>query len=300
MKSNLMDSVMFKNYLKEKKMLSDSSVYVYVNCIQKFLVSDPELNELDDYNKFIIDHAIKKRNSHYYSIIKSFIEFKITDVKLRERLINGLLHPRLRRDIVRERRHLNEEKILEIINSLERKKHRIIAIIQNMTGVRAGDVLNLKQGRILPEEYEGRTVLRLNIIGKRKKRNVVFIHDKIAQHLIWEYVTNNPGYGDFYFVTLGKMKHRRGNLGNDMMLVRMNYVWYWKDLKQALQLNGVQKEDFATHDLRRCFARRAWERYKDIHVLQGLLNHADANTTLRYLDQSGLKNIDYLYDIQMK
>ena len=78
----------------------------------------------------------------------------------------------------------------------------------------------------------------------------------------------------------------------------MNYQWYWADLKQALHKNKISREEFATHDLRRCFARRAWERYKDIYVLKGLLNHVDPKTTLRYLDQSGLKNIDYLREMQ--
>ena len=81
-------------------------------------------------------------------------------------------------------------------------------------------------------------------------------------------------------------------------MIQMNYQWYWADLKQALHKNKISREEFATHDLRRCFARRAWERYKDIYVLKGLLNHVDPKTTLRYLDQSGLKNIDYLREMQ--
>ena len=96
------------------------------------------------------------------------------------------------------------------------------------------------------------------------------------------------------------MKGREGALFSDYKMIRMNYMWYWKDLKQALITNGINKKDFATHDLRRCFARRAWERYKDIHVLKNLLNHSKVETTLRYLEQSGLKNIDYFEDMQTK
>jgi site-specific recombinase XerD len=80
----------------------------------------------------------------------------------------------------------------------------------------------------------------------------------------------------------------------------MNYTHYWQDLKEAMQSCGVNFNDWATHDMRRAFARRAWSRYKDIHVLQGLLHHANPATTMRYLEQSGLANIDYHYDMQMK
>jgi site-specific recombinase XerD len=109
---------------------------------------------------------------------------------------------------------------------------------------------------------------------------------------------DNPGHNGFYFITTGQSKNRPGSVNNDYKMIRLNYYWYWRDLKQALLRNGIKREDFATHDLRRCFARRAWEKYKDIHVLQGLLHHKNADTTLRYLAQSGLKNIDYLREMQ--
>jgi len=80
---------------------------------------------------------------------------------------------------------------------------------------------------------------------------------------------------------------------NEYALKKSNYLRYWKDLKYALNVNGIDKEDFATHDFRRCFARKVWEKEKDVYVLQSLLNHTDPKVTLRYLDQSGLKNIDY-------
>jgi site-specific recombinase XerD len=93
-------------------------------------------------------------------------------------------------------------------------------------------------------------------------------------------------------------KGRKGTISDDYKMYKMNYVWYYADLKQALQSNRVKREDFATHDFRRCFARRAWERWHDVNILQGLLNHARPDTTLLYLQSSGLKNIDYLKEMQ--
>ena len=62
-KHNLLDPAMFKLYLEEKKNLADSSIYIYTQCINKFLIKDPDLTNLEDYNQFIINNSIKKRNT---------------------------------------------------------------------------------------------------------------------------------------------------------------------------------------------------------------------------------------------
>jgi integrase len=117
-------------------------------------------------------------------------------------------------------------------------------------------------------------------------------------YYVTEVVPTRKTYDDYYFIELGAMNKRHGNLNNAYRMYKMNYIWYWRDLKQALGVANVDTTLFATHDFRRCFARRAWEKYKDIHILQSLLNHQRAGTTLRYLNQSGLKNIDYHKDMQ--
>ncbi len=217
---------------------------------------------------------------------------------MRNKLLTGLIKPVERHDLKRERIHLDEDKILDVMRSLNSPKHYVIALIQHFTGVRAGDIMKLKKGGIMYETYKDEPVIRLNLIGKGGKRNVVFIHNPLGQDIIMKYILNNSGCEDYYFLNLGTMKRRRGNIKNEDMLMKMNYLWYWSDLKQALETNGVNREDFATHDIRRCYARRAWTRWPDIHVLQGLLNHSDPKVTLKYLDQSGLKNIDYHHDMQ--
>lgn len=298
MKSDLMDLSFYKDYLINKKMVADSTVQTYLNVLSMFLKKDPDISSIEAYNDFIIQYAIKKRCYHFYYAIKSFIEFKIEDKNLKEKLIEGLIKPEMRQDIKVERKYLNEDQIFDVINSLQEEKHKVIALIQTLTGVRAGDILRLKRDNITPEDYKGRNVLRLNITGKGHKRNVVFIHDEIAQQVILEYITNNYNYDEYYFVSLGKMKRRHGNLNSEFRLISMNYAWYWNDMKEALQKNLIRREDFATHDLRRCFARRCWIKWKDITVLQSLLNHAQVTTSMRYLQQSGLKNIDYSYEMQ--
>jgi len=296
---HLFDLKFFEEYLREKKGLAESSIYCYVKGADKFLREEPNLNNLDDYNNFLIRLTIKKRSPHYCSILKAYIEFKISDPKLKEQLLKGLVKPRERTDLKRERRHLEEEQIIEIINNLKKKKHRIVALIQSLTGVRASDILRLKRGGIKTELYKGKEVLRLNIIGKGGKRNVIFIHDNIAQQVILEYITTTYNFGDYYFLELSEATNRTGEHNNEFLINKMNYQWYWADLKEALSMANVSRADFATHDFRRCFARRVWIKYKDLFILQNILNHSDPKTTMRYLKQSGLANVDYHYEMQM-
>jgi len=300
MKWKISDSVFFREHLENEGKLSDSTIYTYVRSVERFLISNSKLNleNINYYNDFLIKLTIKKRSNHYYYALKKFIEFKINDSNLKKTLIQNLVQPKIRFDTVRERRHLSEVELYNIINLLD-EKHKIIALIQNITGVRVGDILKLRREDIQSEIYRGKPVLRLNITGKGGRKNTVFIHDMVAQETIFNYVKTNINHDNYSFLEIGKMKNRYGQLDNEDRLIKMNYNWYWANLKEALQSVGINKKDFATHDFRRCFARFAWEQNPDIHRLQSLLNHADPKVTLRYLEQSGLKNIDYHYEMQM-
>jgi integrase len=298
----IFDSKLFEEYLRDKKGLMESSIHTYIGVINQLIVETNDLEDLEGYNSFLVKYSIKKRCAYYYNVIRSFIDWKITDEGKKEYLLQNLVKPSHRTDPKYERKYLTEEKILDVINNLKDTKHKIIALIQTLTGVRAGDVIRLKIGSIVPEEYEDKPVLRINVVGKGNKRNVVYIHDEVAQHIVMNYLaTVKEPINNFLFITMASGrggKGRKGTISDDYKMYKMNYVWYYADLKQALQSNRVKREDFATHDFRRCFARRAWERWHDVNILQGLLNHARPDTTLLYLQSSGLKNIDYLKEMQ--
>ncbi len=58
------------------------------------------------------------------------------------------------------------------------------------------------------------------------------------------------------------------------------------------------KEDFATHDFRRNFARKVWLKYKNLIILQKILGHNDPRTTTRYLNMEGLDLIEVHKEMQ--
>ncbi len=53
----------------------------------------------------------------------------------------------------------------------------------HLTGVRIGDILKLQDGKIFFEVDNGKTAIRFGITGKRGKRNVPFIYDKLHKIL---------------------------------------------------------------------------------------------------------------------
>ena len=299
MKASYTDLPLYEEYLNEKTALKESSVYTYVLGIRRFLSENPEIDKAEDYNDFLIRMTQKGKTSNfYYFALKHYVKFKIPDLSLRNRIISVFIKPIIH-DPKIKRRYLDDVKRLEVINNMIDKKSRIIAIIQTMTGVRAGDLLRLKRDSIFTEDVKGKVALRLNIIGKRDRINVVYVFDEIAQQIILDYINNNINFNDYLFITLGQYGDRTGDTTSERMLVRQNYLRYWKDLKQALYASGVHKDDFATHDFRRCFAREIWDRYGDLIILKNALNHIDPNTTIRYLKHSGLQNRDVFYEHQM-
>lgn len=293
---NVSEVIGFDEYLQEKHKLVDATRYYYVKSLEFFLLDNPNLTDVNDYNKFLIKHSIKKRNISLFYVFRAFIKYYIKDANTRNSMLESLIKPDIPSTIKRERRYLNEKEIVAVINNIKQIKHKIVALIQDMTGARAGDVLRIPHGDIVPEIYEHKNVLKIIITGKGNKRNVVYIHDEMVQKLIMDYIVKNINHTGYYF-----MEQRQRSKDKSYMarkLYKANHMAYYRDLKQALDKTGIDVKDFATHDYRRCYARRVWNRYKDVQVLQELLNHQDPSTTMRYLKHSGLKNIEYHKQMQ--
>ena len=295
----------FKEWLKEKRRLMDSSIYQYYSVLKLFFIEVDDREDIEQYNWFLAKYTHKRRSTHYFSAIKAYIRFKYqNDSKTREEWIDDLLKPKLYKTIKRERRHLEDEQLIRIVNELSSPKHRVIAFIQCFAPLRIGDVLSLRRDNATYEEYDGKRAMRLVVTGKGDKRIVVQIFDPVCQGIIQDYldqydkealIINNLHIEDYVFITFENKCD-----SNDIFHEKWaNYMRYWRDLKEATLKSGVVNPKlFSTHDFKRCFARKAWEKYKDIDLLKRVLNHENASTTFRYLRQSGLQNIDIFKEMQ--
>ena len=299
MKADLMDVALFKDYLLNERIIAQSTTRAYCILLSGFLTRNPDIDSIQDYNDFIIEKAFKSRSFYTYYALLAYIKFKFKDNKTtRDKIIENLRKPKMPLGIKRERRNLPEDKILEIISKLTEHKHQVIALVQKLTGVRAGDIMRIPEGNILLEKYKETEILRLAIIGKGGRRNVVEIFDPVGKEVVLNYInTYNkhtvPGY---CFMEYSKLRKRASQ--EEINLYLANYNRYFLDLKQALNGCGIMKEEWATHDFRRDFARKVWIKYNNLQTLQNIMNHSDPKTTMRYLTQEGLKNIEVYKEMQ--
>ena len=296
-----MDNALFEDYLKNDPKLSPNTVYLYRTMANAFMLTNPNLLNINDYNDYITKVSFKKRSYSTYYALKRYIEFKFEGKDNRPTktaLLSQLLKPRMPKGIKRERAHLDDETILKIISNMKVFKHRVIALIQKATGVRAGDVLRLPEGHIfLEKDSDGVEQLSIRIIGKGNKRHVVTIFNQDIKQVILNYTEGKPFniIDGYYFLERQKGK----NVSSEETLIyRNNYDKYHIDLKRAMNGVGVEKSKFSTHGFRHSFATKVWEKYKDLIVLQRVMNHEDPRTTIRYLAQSGLDNKEVYKEIQ--
>lgn len=267
--------------------LSQSSVYQYVKAVQKFVLQgNPDIEEIENYNEFILEYAIKKRSLYYYDALKIFLKYVFKDnAQKKNQMLRQLLKPNKNTDIKRTRRILDDETKEQVIKLLKDYKHRIIARIQNETGVRAGDILRLKRGTISYEAYQDKTVMRLDVTGKGDKHYVKWIFDENIQNQIHLYITSHMVDDEYYFLDRGKV-----NKGSTIHIIqRTNYHHYWSDMKQSMNILGIDFKDWSSHDFRRGFARRVWQKTKDPVLLKEAMNHSQFDTTLLYLRNSGVQ-----------
>jgi len=285
----------YEEYLKTTKNLSTGSIYVYSSATKKFLFTEPDLEKIDSYNDFIFEHAIKKRSNYTYDALKLFIKFYFEKDPKSISLQRNLLKPKPV-DPKKNAHYLDDETREGVIKVLLNYKHRVIARIQNATGVRAGDVLRLKRGTISYEAYQDKVVvMRIDFEGKGGKHFIKWIFDENIQTQIDLFIKSNILDNEYYFL------ERPNDLENDFQKAyHTNYMKYWTDIKQALKLYGVEYKEWATHDFRRSFARNVWDQTRDPVVLKEMLNHQQFDTTLRYLRGSGLQTKDVYYNLNEK
>jgi len=295
--ATLMDTVLFEKYLQSDTQLSSGVIRSYKYTVQDFLSGKPDINSPQDYNFFITAKGVKKTRFYVYYALRHYIQFKYRKKRLQNMLLDKIMKPKPPKTNLLKRKYLTEDEMIDVVNRLRDKKHRVVAIIQMMTGLRAMDVMRLERENVYPEEYHGRVVLRLVTLAKGSKPTTVFIHDEMCQMTLIDYMCGNFGYKDYVFVTLSGLERSDHDfeIGN---LQHKNYTRYHKDLMHAEQMAGLDKNDFATHDFRRCFARRVWDKYKDVNILKDMLGHSYIETTMKYLKTSGLSKQDHLYEIQ--
>ena len=84
-----------------------------------------------------------------------------------------------------------------------------------------------------------------------------------------------------------------GEIVNLFNVVGFNYNRFWVDLRASMNKIGLDGNEFSPHSFRRCYAQDYYiSSGFDVHKLKNMLNHSDVNTTLKYLDSSGVLRLE--------
>lgn len=301
-KAGILDYSMFRQWLIDKKALADGSVDEYCRGVHRFLRGSPDIHSMDSYNEFIIAQCIKNRSYQWFRAVKLYIEFKITDRILKETLLTNLIRPKLQ-DPKTSRITLTEEKKMDIINGLKSDVHRMMAIIQNITGIRSVDVLRCRRDHIYDDVINGEKVLRIDVIGKGGKRNPIYIFNPSIIAAIKNFIAEIPEEEQYIFLH-DKVRRKRKvfslrDIDSLQYRYKRGYQLYVRDMAMSTMSNGIVPRSWSTHDFRRSYAKTIWNKYKDIDILKRLLCHSNVETTIRYLRNTGLQNVDVMRELQM-
>jgi len=159
-------------------------------------------------------------------------------------------------------RYLTEDEEKRLMQALSQSRSEVlkdIVVFALHTGMRLGEILNLKWENINLRE---RVVILFPEQTKNRRRHVLPLNDAAFEVLKrrFELKADSCPY----------VFHRNGKRVKSIK----------EAFKSALRRAGI--EDFRFHDLRHTFASRLVQKSVDLYVVKELLNHSDVKTTQRY------------------
>lgn len=134
------------------------------------------------------------------------------------------------------------------------------------TGLRSSDIAKLKVNMVKNEFGMMRDYILL-FEQKTGKRKIFKLNEELKQEL-QEYVY---GMADDDYI----FKSRKG--GNSPL----STVQVWRIITECAEKCGL--EDIGTHTMRKTFGYWHYKKYKDVAILQVILNHTSPSDTLRYI-----------------
>jgi len=241
---------------------SDHTIKAYSSLISRFLrqwdneqIENLSTNQINDY----IYELVTDNN---YS--RSFQNQMINAIKLYYRVMYGRLSEDLEAPRPKKERKLpivlSREEINSIINVISNKKQRVIIMLIYATGVRLGEVIQIKLGDI---DIDRKLIFIRG--GKGKKDRIVPLSDKLYQNL--------RGYISMYKPEEYLFE---GNGDSHYSARSVQQI-----LKRALIKAGIKK-NASVHSLRHSCATHMLESGTDLRLVQEILGHTSIKTTEIY------------------
>ncbi|MCM4158160.1 site-specific tyrosine recombinase/integron integrase [Gramella sp. AN32] len=250
---------LFKNYLTGKR-YSESTIATYLSFTGKFIRfhKDTEDYTLRDVDRFVEKEIAGKRyaiSSHRQCISAlkhyfDFIELDSFDTSLLNRPEKSKFLPGV----------LSKEEVLDLLRATRNLKHRSILALIYSSGLRIGELLNLRLDHI---DVDRKQILIKQAKG-RKDRYVLLAESFIP--LLYNYLQT---YKPQIYFTEGQ---------NNGQYTASSIRAFLKD---SVKRAGIRKR-VTPHTLRHSYATHMLENGIDIRYIQELLGHSRPETTMIY------------------
>jgi integrase/recombinase XerD len=207
--------------------------------------------------------------ARYYSSLKGFFLFLISDGRLRNSPLARLAAPKMRRKLPET---LSVEEMFKLLAAPDDQKTlglRDRAMLETLyaCGLRVSELINLKLNDLLLEDG----VVR--VLGKGEKERITPIGSS-AIHWLNEYFNRARPL-------LSKLKTSENYVFLNVRGKRLSRMGVWKIINSYVVLAGL-KQHVHPHLFRHSFATHLIEGGADLRAVQEMLGHADIATTQIY------------------
>lgn len=289
----------FVLHLRDKRGLKPKTIKQYSWICTHFLQEGYDIRNLENVRDFMLEWGAKVPSARPGAALKQLAMYQIPEraaVNEVKRNIDACAIGRVKPKKYINKKPLDDEQVRAVINALELHMHKVIATIMYYTGFRVGDVLNLRRGGVFYTMYEGMYCLRLGSLTKGDDRQIKFIWDAKPAKYVFDYVNCIQDPEEYIF--LKKKRRLKVTFFDEQAMMKENtFNYFAHKLQEACRKCHVEPGRFSSHDFRRLFARRVWEKFHDIHILQHLLGHATYETSLRYLETEGINVAKYTKEL---
>jgi integrase/recombinase XerD len=164
-------------------------------------------------------------------------------------------------------RAIPEEDVTALLASITGIRDRALILLLLRTGVRIGELLQVKvRDIILPERKI------LVFLGEKNFQGRVVYFSEDAEHALRQWLDIRDESKEYLFYSRGRKQ--------------ISYVACWTVMKKALERAGLDHKGYSLHCLRHTFATNMLNAGLRLEVLQQLLGHKSIDITMRYAKMS--------------
>lgn len=251
----------YTNKLKRMR-YSANTISTYTSLFRDFInyfpdkePMDLEVEDVQAYQDYLVNQRMISYSTQNQSI--NAIKFYFEKILGRQKEVYEIERPRKEKPLPEV---LSKTEVKRILAAANNPKHRCMLTLAYSSGLRSGEVLNLK-----PADIDSKRMMIHIKGGKGKKDRMTVLSENALSLLRKYYKEYRPGRWLF-----------EGQTGGKYSAVSLRQVF-----QRSVTKAGVRKK-VRVHDLRHSFATHLLESGTDLRYIQTLLGHESSRTTEIY------------------